>query len=118
MSSLKRPPAGFVLSLISGIFILLNAILMSLAQILASLYFTAGQLYWLLTAPWFLFLSSFGAICGLFVLGGAYLLYKGRNILGGVLIALFSILSISVVGGFIVGFILGVVGGALALVGL
>jgi hypothetical protein len=52
------------------------------------------------------------------VLVGAYLLYKGRNISGGLLVVLFSVLSLPIGGGFVVGFILGIVGGALALVGL
>jgi hypothetical protein len=119
MSLPKRPPAGFVLSLISGIFILLNAILVSLVQIFASFYFTGSQSYWLFTMPWLLlFLAGFGAVCALLVLVGAYLLYKGRNISGGLLVVLFSVLSLPIGGGFVVGFILGIVGGALALVGL
>jgi hypothetical protein len=118
MSLPKRPPGGFVLSLISGIFILLNAILMSLVQIFASFYFTGSQPYWLFTMPWLSFLAGFGAVCALLVLVGACLLYKGRNILGGLLVVLFSVLSLPIGGGFVVGFILGIVGGALAIVGL
>lgn len=55
---------------------------------------------------------------GLIVLIGAYRLYKGRNVLGGVLVLVFSILSLLTGGGFIIGFLLGVVSGALALAGV
>ncbi len=120
----KRPVAGFILSLISGIFIILNVVLLSLAHIFALLYFTVRQPPWiwdrLLTIPaWFLLLLTvLGAVCGLMVLIGAYCLYKGRNVLGGVLVILFSVLSLPISGGFIIGFLLGVIGGALALAGI
>ncbi|KPV63299.1 MAG: hypothetical protein AOA65_1307 [Candidatus Bathyarchaeota archaeon BA1] len=121
MSVLKRPVAGFVLSLISSFFIILNAAWLSLGYTFAVFYFTVRQPHWvwdrLFTIPaWFLlFLTIFGAICGLTVLIGAYCLYKGRNVLGGVLVIVFSILSLPIGGGFIIGFLLGVVGGALGL---
>jgi hypothetical protein len=49
---------------------------------------------------------------------GAYFLYKGDKVLGGLLVIVFSTFSLVIGGGFIVGFILGVIGGALALAGV
>lgn len=50
-----RPVAGFVLSLISGVFIVLNAALLSLAHVFVLFYFTIRQPPWiwdrLLTIP-------------------------------------------------------------------
>lgn len=116
----RRPTAGFVLSLIAGVFIVLNAALLSLAHVFAFFYFaihssTMWSKMFTLT-PWLpLFLSVFGALCGALVLLGSYYLYKGRNTLGGVLVLVFSVLSLPIGGGFIIGFLLGVIGGALAL---
>lgn len=124
MSTPRRPVVGFVLSLISGIFIILNAALLSLAHVLTLFYFAMRHPPWmwgglLVTPTWFpLFLTVFGVICGLAVLMGAYRLLKGKNVSGGVLIILFSVLSLLIGGGFVVGFMLGVVGGALSLVGV
>jgi hypothetical protein len=121
----RRPIAGFILSLISGIFIILNAALLSLAHILTlSLHLSIRQPPWfwdrfLEASAWLLLtLAVYGAVCGLIILIGSYCLYRGRNLLGGVLIILFSILSLPIGGGFILGFLLGVVGGALALAGI
>jgi hypothetical protein len=121
----RRPIAGFILSLISGIFIILNAALLSLAHILSlSLHLSIRQPPWfwdrfLEASAWLLLtLAVYGAVCGLIILIGSYCLYRGRNLLGGVLIILFSILSLPIGGGFILGFLLGVVGGALALAGI
>lgn len=100
----RRPVAGFALSLISGIFIILNAALLSWVYVFASFYFITHQPPWIwhrhLTVPaWFLlFPMVFGALCGLAVLVGAYCLYKGRNVLGGVLVILFSVLSLPIGG--------------------
>jgi hypothetical protein len=121
----RRPIAGFILSLISGIFIILNAALLSLAHIFSlSLHLSIRQPPWfwdrfLEASAWLLLtLAVYGAVCGLIILIGSYCLYRGRNLLGGVLIILFSILSLPIGGGFILGFLLGVVGGALALAGI
>ncbi|MEM1538142.1 MAG: hypothetical protein QXK12_00650 [Candidatus Nezhaarchaeales archaeon] len=87
-------------------------------------YLALRQPHWtwdgFFTAPtWFTFsLTVFGVICGLAVLIGVYRLYKGRNVSGGVLVILFSTLSLLIGGGFIIGFILGVVGGAFAIAGI
>jgi len=48
---------------------------------------------------------------------GAVLMYKGSATAGGVLVLIFGILSIVIGGGFILGFILAIVGGALGLAG-
>ena len=51
------------------------------------------------------------------ILLGAVLIYlPGKETIGGVIVLVFSILSILTGGGFLAGFILGIVGGALALI--
>ncbi|KPV65346.1 MAG: hypothetical protein AOA65_0208 [Candidatus Bathyarchaeota archaeon BA1] len=71
VSLLKRPVAGFVLSLISSIFIVLNAAWLSLGYTFAIFYFTLHQSHYMLVGTRFLpYLTIFGAICGLIVLIG------------------------------------------------
>jgi len=51
----------------------------------------------------------------LIIIVGAYLIYKGTESTGAILVLIFSLLSILVGSGWLVGLILGVVGGVLAL---
>jgi hypothetical protein len=62
-------------------------------------------------------LTTIGLICGVLVLFGAIMLRirPARKKTWGVLILVFSIPSIVTGGGFIIGFILGIIGGAVAL---
>ncbi len=55
-------------------------------------------------------------IFGVLILIGAVLIYSpGKETVGGVVVLIFAILSILTGGGFLVGFVLGIVGGVLAL---
>jgi hypothetical protein len=64
-------------------------------------------------------LEAIGAIAivfGILILIGAILLYKpGYETAGGIIVLVFSVLSILTGGGFVAGFILGIIGGALGL---
>ena len=107
---------GFSLSVTAGILILINAVL---------LYAAATWFPWVIptlpgstdnsTVP-FATLSAVGLICGVIVLAGALLLRSKpvNNKTWGAIIAVFSVPSVIMGGGFIVGFILGIVGGAKA----
>lgn len=111
-----RPAAGFVLSLIAGVFLILNASILSMFHVLALFLSSMGYSFHLF--PWFFLLfMAYGTLCGIMVFVGSYLIYKGRNVLGGILVIVFSILSLPIGGGFIMGFLLGVIGGALAIAG-
>jgi hypothetical protein len=50
------------------------------------------------------------------ILVGAYLIYSGMETTGGLIVIIFSVLSIFVGSGWLIGLILGVIGGILALV--
>ena len=63
-------------------------------------------------------LSILGGIAVVFavlILVGAYFVYNGMEVAGGVIILIFSVLSIFVGSGWLIGLILGVIGGILAL---
>ena len=105
------------MSLIAGILILTNAMLLGAAAtwfpwIIPTLPGSADNS----TVP-FDNLAAVGLICGALVLIGATMLCtKPTNGKAwGVVIIVFSIPSVVMGGGFIIGFILGILGGALAL---
>jgi hypothetical protein len=63
-------------------------------------------------------LNILGGIAVLFavlILVGAYLIYSGMETTGGVIVLIFALLSIFVGSGWLIGLILGVIGGILAL---
>ncbi len=124
----KNFPA-FITSLIGGIFMLLSGI----SVLTGILYvYTSAPDHFISTVPsetmmggmmgyWFYGLPLIGAMVslasGIIVIIGSLKLYKSseESTTWGTLIIIFSVVSLLGTGGFIVGFILGLVGGILAL---
>jgi len=120
MSQNEKPTAAFVLSLIAGIFILINGVLLGALIGLVGLIGGATGVYPFAALIPLALLSVFmavGVIFGVLVLLGAFMVYRNpaQKTAWGVIILVFSILSIAIGGGFIIGFILGIIGGALTL---
>ena len=112
----QRATAGFALSLIAGILVLIQGIIR----------IARGELNILGVLDEFrrrilggLAIEAIGAIAivfGILILIGTILLYKpGYETAGGIIVLVFSVLSILTGGGFVAGFILGIIGGALGL---
>jgi len=108
VKEVKKATAGFVISLIAGVLILINALVfIALASFFEDLGlgFVTG------------IMAGFGAVGLIFavlVIIGAILIYMpGKEVIGGILVLIFSILSIFIGGGFLIGLILGIIGGAL-----
>lgn len=110
---MKKATAGFIISLIAGILILTNALaFVVLAGFIESL---GGYILGFVTGI-FAGLAAVGLIFAFLVIIGAILIYTpGKETIGGILVIIFSILSILVGGGFFIGLILGIIGGALGL---
>lgn len=113
----KRQARAFHLSLISGILIILNTIALGVAArwfpgLIPTLPGTTGNDTGLLYR-----LSTFGFFCGILVFAGALLLKTRPNHTKawGAMILVFSIPSVITGGGFIIGFILGIIGGFTAI---
>ncbi|UCC33908.1 MAG: hypothetical protein JSW53_02590 [Candidatus Bathyarchaeota archaeon] len=109
----KRATAGFIVSIVAGILILVNALMFAfLAELIEGLeafipFFVAG----ILTS-----IALVGVILAFLVVIGAILIYiPGRETVGGVIVIIFSILSIFIGGGFLLGLVLGIIGGILGL---
>ena len=130
MSVENRPVAAFILSLIGGVFILLGAAVMSMFAFgslnmsgmmgmmtgtMSGMYGGMGMGMMVGFAP---VLAVLGFASGILVILGAVMLYSRpiESQLWGAIILAFSLVSIlGGMGGFVVGLILGVVGGTLAL---
>ncbi len=119
MSEGGKSTRALTLSLTAGILILCNSALLGAA---------ATWFPWVIpTLPGstdnsaipFASLTAIGLVCGVLVLLGATMLRKGpvNRKIWGIVIIMFSISSVITGGGFIIGFILGIIGGALAFSG-
>ncbi len=106
----------FALSLSAGILILINAVALGIVAnwyigIMPILPGSTGNDPTLL-----LELATFGLICGILVLLGTIMLNRKpeNKKVWGIMILAFSVPSVIMGGGFIIGFILGIIGGAKA----
>lgn len=96
-----------MLTIISGILVLLNSALLLVPSFYA---FWSGLFFWLpAIAPSYAF--ALGAIIGLILILSAIVMGLGHGALADVIIFPFAVFSLIIGGGFVVGFILGVVGG-------
>jgi len=113
----ERQSRAFLLSLVAGILILLNAISVAAAATWFPSVFplipgSSGNDVAVLYS-----VATIGLICGAWVALGAIMLRirPAQRRVWGIVIIVFSIPSVITGGGFIIGFILGIVGGVLAL---
>lgn len=114
---MEKNTKAFTLSLTAGILILTNTTLLGAAAtwfpgIIPTLPGSTSNDTTLLYH-----LTEIGLICGVLVLLGTILLSvkPGKKRVWGIMILVFSVPSVITGGGFIIGFILGIIGGALAL---
>ena len=120
-TSPKRATIGFALSLVAGILILLCGIAFFALQSLLNSIIDVIPMP--VTIPGigfaeavFATIGAIGVVCAIIVLVGAFLIYMpGKEVIGGIIVLIFSILSIVAFGGFIIGMILGIIGGALGI---
>jgi hypothetical protein len=112
----EKPNKAFTLSLIAGILIVSNAVLLGVVArwfigIMPTLPGSSGNDPTFLTE-----LAVLGLILGVLVLLGAIMISikpVNKNVWG-VMIIVFSITTVVMGGGFIIGFILGILGGKIA----
>jgi len=117
MNQNEKTNKAFILSLIAGILIIINTTLLGVAttwftEIIPTLPGSSGNDTTILYQ-----LTAIGLILGFVVLIGAIMLHfkPSKKKVWGIIIVVFSLPSVVTGGGFIIGFILGIIGGALAL---
>ena len=127
MQSSEKPNVAFILSLVGGLLIFVGSAV-------SIVWFSVGSApfggYWGMMSGWhgmtgsygftydyLLVLSVLGLACGVIVVVGGFMLSLRplEHVTWGVLIVIFSAISFVSMGGWFVGAILGIVGGALAL---
>ena len=105
---------GFILSVIAGILVILNA-----AALLAPGFYVmwVGVFFWLpaLGPPSLSF--AIGVIIGLILVIGSILMLLGYGTIGSIVVFPMAVLSLIMGGGFVAGFVLGVLGGILGMLG-
>jgi hypothetical protein len=107
-----RPVTAFVLSLIGGIFILLGGISEVLIGYTVNLEITPFNPF-----EWFTVLGFVGITLGFLAIIFSVMLYlhPQHHVLFGVLVVVVSIASVVAFWGYLIGLVLGVIGGALAI---
>ncbi len=111
-----KPAQSFTLSLTAGVLILINAVLLGVVVtwfpwVMPTIPGTSND-----SVP-FASLVATGLICGAVVLLGAVMLRirpEGRRVWG-IVVAAFSMPTVIMGGGLIIGFVLGIAGGILAI---
>ncbi len=124
---------GFIITLCSGILVLLNAGLLLAWQFYAGTFQWANIFFWLCqidgykVAPGCPLPSAatvsgnisfvLGAVIGLVIIIGSILMILGYGTIGSIVIFPMAIFSLIIGGGFIAGFVLGIVGGIMGMIG-
>ncbi len=116
MSSEEKPSAAFILSLIAGILILINGVAIGAVRSFIGPYIP-GMGERALVKSILGTVMMVGIILGVIVIIAAVMLYRNptQKTMWGIIILVLSIISLFIGGGFIIGLILGIIGGALAL---
>jgi hypothetical protein len=115
--SAPRALWGFLLSMIAGILVILNA-----AALLSTPFYNmwVGIFFWIpvidsSAAHGLIF--AIGAIIGLILVIGSILMLLGYGTIGSIVVFPLAVLSLIIGGGFVAGFVLGVLGGILGMLG-
>ena len=115
----EKPTAAMVLSIIGGIFVLLGgATLAFVGSIISTLNFTGTGTTGTGVGSGFLLIGIIGVIIGLIMIVGGIMINSNpqSHTMWGVIILILSIVSwVTSIGGFFIGFLLGLIGGILAI---
>jgi hypothetical protein len=118
----EKPAAAFILSLTGAVLIILNALILAFfttaaVVVLGAFGRTLGIFLPRLGGLIFL-MGVMGLAIGVVILAGAFMINsedKTRVTTGSIIVIVFSVMSFFIGGGFIIGFILCIVGGILGL---
>jgi len=108
----KQTNAAYLLSLVGGILILVGSLTM-----LSGMGFMVSMMSYMIGGFGYFYMSIAGLISGLLVLYGAFMLNnkpKERKTWG-MFVLIFSLVSLLSAGGFLIGAVLGVLGGVFAI---
>jgi hypothetical protein len=115
-----KPPRAlwaFILSMVAGILVILNA-----AALLSNAFYSMWVqiFFWipvLDASPQHGLVFAIGTIIGLILVTGSILMILGYGTIGSIIVFPLAVVSLMIGGGFLAGFILGVLGGILGMLG-
>ena len=116
----SNPPRAlwaFMLTLIAGLLIILNA-----AALLSTSFYNlwVGVFFWIPVidpSPTHSLIFIIGAIIGLILVIGSVLMLLGYGTIGSIVVFPLAVLSLIIGGGFVAGFVLGVLAGIFGMLG-
>ena len=112
----KRATAGFVISLVAALIILAQGIVRIFRGEAIAFLGSDELRRRVLSGLRVEFVGTLAIIFAILILLGAYFVYRpGKETVGGIVVLVFAALSIIAGGGWLAGFILGIVGGILGL---
>ena len=111
----NRAMLGFVFSLVGAILILARGLVRIVRGDVITFVGSDEIRRRFLVGLAFNILGEIAVVFAIIIIVGAYLLYTGMTTAGGVIVIIFSVLSIFVGSGWLIGLILGVIGGILGL---
>jgi hypothetical protein len=110
-----RATLGFAFSIVGAILIFLRGIVRIVrGDVITFLGSDEIRHRFLAGLAWNI-IGGIAVVFAVIIIVGAYLIYSGTEMAGGVIVLIFSVLSIFAGSGWLVGLILGVIGGVLAL---
>jgi len=120
---------GFVVSLVAGILVLLNAALLLAWQFYGGSFLWANIFFWICKIDGYAcplpsgstatgnITFMLGAVIGLIIIVGSIMMVLGYGTIGSVVIFPLAVFSLLIGGGFIAGFVLGIIGGIMGMIG-
>ena len=112
----KKAILGFAFSLSGAILILLRGIVRITVGDIITFYGSDVVRHRFLAGIALNILGGIAVLFAVLILVGAYLIYNGMESTGGIIVLIFALLSIFVGSGWLIGLILAVIGGILALI--
>ena len=115
VSKPKKAMLGFVFSLAGALLILLRGIVRIVVGDVITFAGSDVVRHRFLAGIALNIIGGIAVLFAILILVGAYLIYSGMEVTGGIIVLVFSLVSIFVGSGWLIGLLLGVVGGILAL---
>ena len=112
----QKVTLGFVFSIVGAILILLRGIVRIIVGDVITFAGSDVVRHRFLAGLALNIIGGIAVVFAVLIIVGAYLIYSGMEMTGGLIVLIFSVLSIFVGSGWLIGLILGVIGGILALV--
>jgi hypothetical protein len=116
ISKSHRATIGFAFSIVGAILILLRGLVRIITGDVITFLGSDEVRHRFLTGIALNLIGGVAVIFAVLIIVGAYLILKGMEVVGGILVLIFSALSIFVGSGWLIGLIFGIIGGILALV--